>query len=158
MEKTLVLTFCLEINTARDRVNGFKDIFKEKGIDIDDDHVISLSTPEYEHAMEDIPELIRNLSLDSIFACSDLLTLAIVSTAIRFRMEIGKDIGILGFDDSPWGSNVVTPLTVITQDTMGLGMNAARLLERRLGMGGDLEFERISLPVTLVERKSCGEK
>ena len=145
-KKPLVLTFSLNINTARDRVKGFKDIFKSHEIEIDHEYVISLSTPEYEHAMEDIPELLKKLSFDSIFACSDLLTLAIVSTALRLGMNIGKDIGILGFDDSPWGSNVVTPLTVITQDTLGLGLNAARLLERRLGTEGELEFERISLP------------
>jgi LacI family transcriptional regulator len=41
-------------------------------------------------------------------------------------------VAVVGFDDTPWSSLLCTPLTVISESTYRMGMEAASLLLKRM--------------------------
>ena len=68
------------------------------------------------------------------------------------EIRIPEDISIIGFDDTPICQQVVPALTSIKQD----GAQRARLALKALAQlkSGEAEGTTITLPVTLVKRKS----
>ncbi len=157
--RILLFSFSQNHAPARDRLNGYHDALKEAGIETDDSLVCIAGTPDYGDAIEKLASVLNRMRKpEAIFACSDVLTQVSLAECRRAGLSLPKDIAILGFDDSPWGAFVDPPLTVMTQDTRGMGVFAARILLERLRKPkeeGDSKL--VELPVTLVKRSSCGE-
>ncbi len=157
--RILIVTWSQGHAPARDRLRGYLEALKDAGIRGEDSLICNVITPEYGGNASAIFEsaLRRADKPEAIFACSDLLTLNAVQECRRRGLAVPDDIAILGFDDSPWGGFVHPPLTVLTQDTRGLGAIAAEILMERLQDTKERRAQFVELPVTLVKRASCGE-
>jgi LacI family transcriptional regulator len=70
-------------------------------------------------------------------------------------LRVPEDIGLVSFDDIPWGGRVDPPLTVVAQPTYDLGVSAARVLLERI-REPHRPVRRVALQTTLVIRRSCG--
>jgi DNA-binding LacI/PurR family transcriptional regulator len=131
---------------------------RESGIEAEGSLVCTV-TPDYGDAGRKLATILRRAHRpEAIFACSDVLTLAAVQESRRAGLSVPGDIAILGFDDSQWGAFVDPPLSVMTQDARNLGSLAARILLDRLEKKKVNHPQLVELPVTLVERASCGER
>lgn len=158
-KRVAILTFSQNHAPGRERLEGFRAAFRAAGRDVPDNLVCITKYPEFTSACEVLSRLLKQDERpDAIFACSDLLTLAAVQEVRAAKLSVPRDIAILGFDDSPWGPFVWPPLTVITQDKQNLGTFAAHLLLKGLQKKRQTSPELIELPVTVVERGSCGER
>ena len=157
--RILLFSFSQNHAPARDRLRGYHDALKEADMGEDDSLVCIAGTPDYGDAIEKLAYVLdRSRKPEAIFACSDVLTQMTLAECRRAGLVPPRDIAILGFDDSPWGAFVDPPLSVMTQDTQGMGAVAARILLDRLRKPreeGDSKL--VELPVTLVRRASCGE-
>jgi DNA-binding LacI/PurR family transcriptional regulator len=47
-------------------------------------------------------------------------------------LQIPQDLAVIGFDDTPWSSLLWPPLTVISENTYTMGVEATKLLLSRI--------------------------
>jgi DNA-binding LacI/PurR family transcriptional regulator len=66
---------------------------------------------------------------------------------------VPEDVAVVGFDDIPTARFTRPPLTTVAQDTTRAG---ELLVETLIGLVRDEPAESITLPATLVVRRSCG--
>lgn len=94
-------------------------------------------------------------SYTAIFAVSDYYAIDLMQFLQEYGIQIPEEISIAGFDDTPFCQMVYPTLTTVKQDQRQRAKLAVSMLEK-------LKREEISgmtltLPVTLVERKSTGK-
>ena len=91
----------------------------------------------------------------AVFVANNLMAMGALHAIGDAGLEIPRDIGIVSFDDVPWGAWLRPPLTVVDQPTYDLGASAARILLNRL-RDPDRPIRRVVLQTRLMVRASCG--
>ena len=100
-------------------------------------------------------ELLRQSpSLTAVVAASDTFALGCYAAARMQGMEVGRDLAVTGFDDSPTASMVTPALTSIRQPLDEIGRAVMRLLVSRLD-GRTPQPSGVLLAPTLVVRESA---
>lgn len=144
----------LEHETIQGRWAGVKDAMLCAGIKIDPDLVYTegdeLPATGYEGA-EFILE--HKNPPTAIFAFNDMMALGVLRYAQQHKIDVPKDLSVVGFDDMLLASYSTPSLTTILQPKYELGQKAARLLLRRL-RGDESQFVRMTLPTKLIVRES----
>jgi DNA-binding LacI/PurR family transcriptional regulator len=72
-------------------------------------------------------------------------------------LRVGRDVGVIGFDDSVEARHINPPLTSVAQNRYLIGKRAADLFMRCIKYPDEAP-SRLVLPTHLVIRKSCGEQ
>jgi LacI family transcriptional regulator len=139
------------IVTAAERFRGFVDALDSAGIVVDS-QLVRQDLVDSEHARVAALDL---LSLDqpptAIFAAQNLVTIGVVR-ALRSAAK-HHEIALVGFDDVPMSDLLDPAITVLAQDSAGIGRQAATTLFARLG--GDRSPTRTYIiPTTLITRGS----
>jgi LacI family transcriptional regulator len=80
---------------------------------------------------------------DSFLTVDSMLALGVMAAMRRRKLRIGRDVGLIGFDDAAWAPVVEPPLSVIAQPAYEMGKAAARLLVKRIR-------DRAAAPETLI--------
>ncbi|WP_225833735.1 LacI family DNA-binding transcriptional regulator [Streptomyces sp. NK08204] len=93
-------------------------------------------------------------SLTAVVAASDTFALGCYAAARLEGREIGRDLAVIGFDDSPTASMVTPALTSIRQPLDEIGRTIMRLLVARL-RGQTPRPAGVLLPPSLVVRESA---
>lgn len=158
------LSLPLDISSINERFSGYMkaiedfnlnhilriDIGNEKNMYLDK-HIIPI-----ESLVEELDNLKPRLPV-GIFALNDFIALQCINAMHSEGYEIGKDFGIVGFDNIPQGAWAVKPLTTIAQNGMLLGHNAAEIAINKIE-GKTRHIYKSIVPTQLVVRESCGEK
>ena len=87
---------------------------------------------------------------DSFFVANNLMTLGVLEAIREMGLVIGRDVGVVGFDDAPWAPLVEPALTVVAQPARKIGQQAALLLAD----GPGDERREVVLSPALVVRNS----
>jgi len=69
---------------------------------------------------------------DVLFTGNNLITLGALETIHKRKIQIPKEIAILGFDDMFWSSSLNPPLTAVRQPAYEIGKRAGELLIQRI--------------------------
>jgi LacI family transcriptional regulator len=95
---------------------------------------------------------------DALFTTNNASTIWVIETLREMKIEMGKDVALVGFDDVDFYTLITPPITAVRQPADELGSMAARLLLQRIK--GDSPTSRVKtvLPVSLIVRESCGCK
>lgn len=72
---------------------------------------------------------------DALFVANSAMVIGALQEIRSRSMQIGHDIGLVGFDDTPWAPFVEPALTVIDQPAYNIGTEATRLLLQRVQEG-----------------------
>jgi LacI family transcriptional regulator len=93
---------------------------------------------------------------DALFTANNAATIWVIEALKELEIEMGKDVAVAGFDDVDFFTLINPPVTAVRQPAAELGSKAARLLLQRIK--GELEPSslRMTLPVTMTIRESCG--
>ena len=91
---------------------------------------------------------------DSLVTVDSMLTLGVMTGLKRRRLKIGRDVGLIGFDDAVWALAVEPPLSVIAQPAYEMGVAAARLLVERIRNGPTTSRRRLIMSTTMIVRGS----
>jgi LacI family transcriptional regulator len=91
---------------------------------------------------------------DAIFVANSQMALGVLDELGRRGVLIGRDMGVITFDDAPWAPFVSPPMSVVTQPAYDIGAQAAQLLMARLQGGPPLIQRQIVLSTSLVVRES----
>lgn len=137
---------------AIDRLNIYKETMQEHGFAIEDKLIVHGNFSEF---CEDIVgELIdNNPDLDAIVFANDQMALGGYNELKRRGIEIGKDIAVTGYDDSPIALAMVPNLSTVNASVSDLGYHSVYEAINVLKNG---KTERSILDSSFITRQSCG--
>lgn len=136
---------------AKERLDVFLEAMEEFGFHGMEDHVAYGNFSEYvEEQVEDLFQ--RHPQTDIVFCANDRMAMAVYAVAGRLGRQVGKDLFVTGFDDSPTATLLNPGLTSIKADPMELAYHAV-MEAVRLKPGA--EFHK-TLATRMVIRESCG--
>lgn len=139
---------------AIDRLNIYKETMEEHGFAIEDNLIVHGNFSEF---CEDIVgELIdNNPDLDAIVFANDQMALGGYNELKRRGLEIGKDIAVTGYDDSPIALAMVPNLSTVNASVSDLGYQSVYEAINVLKNG---KTNRSILDSSFIIRQSCGCK
>lgn len=95
---------------------------------------------------------------DSLLAADSMLALGVLTALQRRQLKVGRDVGLISFDDAAWMTAVEPPMSVVAQPAYQIGVEAARLLVRRIRDEGLTEPQTLIMSTTLIVRGSCSRR
>lgn len=109
---------------AVERLNVYKDTLQDYGLEVSEDKIVYGNFSEYtEEIVEDL--LVRNPGMDAIVFANDQMAIGGYKTIKKHNLAIGKDIAVMGFDDSPMATVLVPNLSTVRADAVELGRRGA---------------------------------
>jgi len=119
-------------STGRERLRGYRDALTRAGL-VANSKLIRHGDYKEESGRILTHELLaRARPPTAIFACNSLMAIGALATIKELRLEIPRQIALVGFDDLPLSALLHPPLTVVRQPAYEVGQAAADLLFRRL--------------------------
>lgn len=91
----------------------------------------------------------------AVFAANDLSALGTLDVAQELGLRVPQDLSVIGFDDIPEAVQARPPLTTVRQPIQQMGQVAVEQLLALLD-GRELEQASITLPTSLIRRRTCG--
>lgn len=141
-----------ENTDAKERLDVYRQVLTENNIPVDESRIVYGNFSEYtESIVNDL--LDRNPDLEAIVFANDQMAIG-GYTAIKARgLEIGKDILVTGYDDSP-ASLVLDPkLTTVHNQIMDMGYHSVYEVINLINYG---KTSMNILKSNLIVRSSCG--
>lgn len=105
-----------------------------------------------ERAVEDL--LAASNPPDAIFAANTALALGAMRSLSKAGVRIGRDMGMVMFDDAPWAPFVNPAVSVVAQPAYEVGEAAARLLAVRVDGETERPGQVVELQAQLIVRES----
>lgn len=100
-------------------------------------------------------ELLRtNPQVTAIFAANDVMAIGALGAARELGIEVPRDLSVIGYDNTALAQTRLINLTTIDDDSVGVGLNAARLLLAKLDDDTPNPVHH-TLEPTLIERGTC---
>lgn len=90
---------------------------------------------------------------DALLVANNAMVVGVLQKLAELGLRVGRDVGIVAFDDAPWATLLDPPLTVVAQPAYDIGKIAAQLLLDRIG-GTRTDGTTITLSAHLVVRAS----
>lgn len=137
---------------AVERLEVYRETLRKFDIPIVEERIAYGNFSPYSQQV--VRELLdRCPDLDAIAFANDPMASGAYDVFEERSIEVGRDIFITGFDDSPIAANLMPPLTTASADASGLGYNAVK------GCPEYIETGMLSDSIVrsaMVKRKSCG--
>ena len=145
-----------EVDSARKRTAGYRRALREAGIPEDP----ALQIERYEYSSQAGMQACETfLALPqpptAVFCISDDLAAGVCHTMCRHGIQPGKDVDVVGFDNTPISRVFVPAITTVSQPRRELGIKAMEKLLQRME-GAPCQKENIYLPHRLMQRESTG--
>lgn len=120
------------IPSTRLRENGYKRALAENNLVFDPQLVVH-GNSTHESGVE-LTEKLLNLKFppDALFTGNNLITFGALETIHNKKLQIPKDVAIIGFDDMTWAKSLNPPLTAVRQPAYEIGQRAGELLIQRI--------------------------
>lgn len=158
-----IITGNMEMDSAVDRLAGYKAALHNAGINIDPSLIFQgdfheSSGIEGTSALLDLPQ-----PPTAIFASNDIMALGVLAAARMRGLSVPGHLSLVGFDDIPMASMSWPRLTTVRQPLAEMGRVATRMLLRRLDWSANSDelqmvqnssFQSAVLPVELIVRQS----
>lgn len=109
-----------------------------------------------EKLKDELVELKQHMPL-GIFAINDAIALQCMRILSDEGLIIGRDVGIVGFDNIPECELSSPPLTSVAQNGLLIGQSAADMAIDKIE-GKSNSINKSIVPTQLVVRSSCGER
>ena len=90
----------------------------------------------------------------AVFIANNLMTIGALNALSDLKVQVPRDISVIGFDDLSFAALLNPPLTAIRRPDIEQGASAARLLLGRILDGDESAPQSVTLPVELVVRGS----
>ena len=143
-----------EFSSGHDRVLGFEQALRNKNIRIRPQYIcVGGGTEKDGYAgafrlmhLEDPPT--------AIFAASEPLCRAAVAAISDLKLRLGKDISLVGFEDSDLARTYSPAITVVSRATGDMGKIGANMLIEKITSLSPPVGQQVSLPVRLIIRES----
>lgn len=142
---------------ARDRLLGYAQAYAEAGLDYDKRWVAPIEAMDIECGRLAMEELMRlRPRPTAVITADDALALGALIAAGNLGLKVPGDISLLGMDDADFSSRIYPPLTTVHIPRKSIARNAAEYLIQVMEDREEVPALRECLPISLVERDSCG--
>jgi LacI family transcriptional regulator len=143
------------LTPSAERLTGYRRALEPAGLGVDDSLIIN-GDFQHESGYRACRQLLALAQRPTaVFVCNDLMAVGALCAIHEAGLHVPADISVIGFDNIPLSAYTVPRLTTIAQPAQELGRMAVNKLMGRLqNRATPTSHER--LPVTLVERDSCG--
>jgi LacI family transcriptional regulator len=148
------ITGRLELVSACDRLEGYKDGLAAAGIPLDE---ALIQIGDY---LTETAEICTRTLLalkdppTAIFAANDMSAKGVYQAARAAGMRIPQDLSVVGFDNLPESVFLNPPLTTVDQFILEMGTLAVEMIVQQL-KGECLDKQVVTIPTQLVIRDSC---
>ncbi|MFV2101039.1 LacI family DNA-binding transcriptional regulator [Micromonospora sp. LOL_024] len=147
-----MIAAALDRDSGADRLLGFQLALGER---LDARLVAKVRYYDYVSGMHGMRVLLdREPRIDGVVAASDFVAAGALQVLREAGRVVPEDVGIVGFDDSPWAQRTSPALSTVHQPANELGARAADLVLRQL-RGAPFEPGGILLPTPVVWRASA---
>ena len=137
---------------ARERLNTYLDVLAENNIEIDENRIVYGNFSEFtEEIVGDL--LDRNPDLEAIVFANDQMAIGGYTAIKQHGLEIGKDILVTGYDDSPVSIVLDPPLTTVHNSVITMGYQSVFEAVNLINSG---KTNVNILNSELIVRSSCG--
>ncbi|WP_372772556.1 LacI family DNA-binding transcriptional regulator [Mangrovibacterium sp.] len=120
------------IPSSRLRLSGYLKALKDHGLQVDENLIVQ-GDSSYAGGVKFTEQLLKLSSPpDALFTGNNLITLGALEVINREKLQIPRDIAILGFDDMNWANALNPPLTAVRQPAYEIGKRAGELLIQRI--------------------------
>ncbi len=142
-----------DLTPSADRVTGYRRAMREEGIPIDEALIVK-GDFQYDSAYRASIQLLQMQDPPTaIFACNDLMAVAVMRAALEQGQRVPDDLSVVGFDDVRLAAFANPPLTTIAQPKHEIGAVAATMLLKRM-QNHERPAHRQVFETSLVIRKS----
>lgn len=94
---------------------------------------------------------------DALLIANSAMAIGTLEVLTEAGLRLGRDVGVIAFDDVPWATLIDPPLTVVAQPAYEIGEQAAKLLLARIGASTSAPRTTM-LAARLIERGSTVRK
>jgi LacI family transcriptional regulator len=141
----------------QDRIAGFTRAMKEARLTVNPS-LIAESMPTKEGGFDAMSRLLAAEKRPTAVACfNDVVAIGAMLAIARHGLVPGRDLAVVGFDDTAEARHVSPALTTVSVDAVGLGERAAQILLRQINEG-ERRLDTHVGEARLVVRESCGAK
>jgi LacI family transcriptional regulator len=137
------ITGPLEWRSARERLDGYREALRTRGLE--EDPMLVENCPDWR--LESGREAARRLlqagrPFTALFAQSDLFALGAMNEIRSYGLKVPDDVSVVGYDDIPVARYLDPPLTTMSQPMRDVGALAVRLVVEQLGPDGGMREEQ----------------
>lgn len=144
--------------TASHRVSGYIGKLMERGVQPNYNYITKGFTNSRKEGYSQTMALLeKHPELTALVCYTDTMAYGAIRACQDKRLNVGRDIAIIGFDDLPESADTIPPLTTVSACAQELGHVAAKTLLHRIE-GSDEPPKQIILAPKLTIRESCGEE
>jgi LacI family transcriptional regulator len=138
--------------TAQDRLAGYRDAVHGHGQSI---AIYRHAAFRQQGGLAAAAELLDLAEPpDAFFVANSEMALGVLSEIRRRGLVIGRDVGLVMFDDTPWAQLIDPPISVVAQPAYDIGAQAAELLMQQLSGSPSPQGRRVTLSTLLIIRDS----
>jgi LacI family transcriptional regulator len=139
----------------RDRIRGFCKALEEHQLPLDE---ILIQDGDFTETggYQGMKKLLKVIPRPTaVFAANDLMALGAMTAIREAKMDIPKDIALVGLDDIPAAKLVHPPLTTISQMQENIGRIAADMIFERIAGTAPATPRMVEMPYKLIIRESA---
>ena len=140
---------------SSERLDTYKMVLSAHGMPVNED-LILLSYFDEKCKEDFIRFWEKNPDMDAIVCGNDHIANAVYQILEERGIEIGKDVSIIGFDDSPFSKYLNPPLATVRANASELGYRAVMQGHRKLSAGTVKEQENFYVDTKFIYRESIG--
>lgn len=123
----------LNLSTTKHRLKGYLDALKENNIPVKEEYITHVDGFTHEAGIKPAKKMLKLASPpDAIFAVNDCIAISAMHIAKMLKLDIPKDLSIIGFDDEPHSSYFTPALSTIWQPVYSMGILSAKILLKHL--------------------------
>jgi LacI family transcriptional regulator, gluconate utilization system Gnt-I transcriptional repressor len=141
---------------GEERIRGFEEELRVAGLSTE--YVLRHGTApvSYEHGAACAALLLqRKPRVEAVFGVSDLTAVGFVMECQRRKVDVPRELSVMGFGDFEIGAGINPPLTTIHVDFHALGTRTGSLILDLLRQPGERpEARRIDVGLSIIERAS----
>lgn len=157
-KRIFFLMLSKEISIGKERLRGYQDALKKRGLPFEDKWIIQCSQSE-EANIKLIAKILYGLDRpDGILASVEKLAMATYHAARKTKLEMPKDFKLVSFSNMKIADLLNPSLTTISQPAFEIGSEMAKLLMKKLTKPNQPAFENkvIQMPSQIDFRESSG--
>ena len=138
-----------------ERLGGFMDAISEAGLSTPIDYIYQREQGR-KAGREGLKVLLAyDAEITAIVCFSDLMAYGVLSEAREMRIEVGKDLAVVGFDDIADSQLTYPALTTVAVSANDIAKAAIELLQVYT-RDRNAPRKQIVIPANLIVRESCG--
>jgi LacI family transcriptional regulator len=143
-----------DIRPGRERVRGFTEAFRKRGLPVPQD-LLRAHSLSADYGFREASALLQGRDRPTaIIAAGNRSLVGVLRAFQQQGVSVPADVSLIACDQTDLARLYPGPITLIDRDIEGIGRTAAQLLLDRLG-ASDRPAQRISFPTRLVLGGSC---